>query len=63
MEQNKKAESARVVGYFCLGFALLMILGGLMFVSRAQSELGWGMLVVGLVLRVPHELLDSNRIY
>jgi hypothetical protein len=50
MEKDKKAESNRVVGYFCLGFALLLLIGAIVFMSSNRLESGFAFLVIGLTL-------------
>ena len=50
MERDKKAESAKVVGYFCIGLALLLLLSAIVLLTSGRSEPGLMFLVVGIAL-------------
>ena len=50
MEQRKRPNRTRVVGYFCQGFALLLLVGAILLLSRGRLEAGLGLLVTGLGL-------------
>lgn len=50
MTEDKKAESARVVGYICQGFAVLLLIGALLMMTRGSTGNGLVLLVIGLAL-------------